>query len=54
MSSTDISYEIENANNNNLNRDAISEQIKDYKIKGEFPSNFEYVDSYIDSNTRTT
>ncbi|MFV8748542.1 hypothetical protein ACNNMT_10900 [Staphylococcus epidermidis] len=30
-----ISYEIENANDNNLNRDAIREQIKDYKIKGE-------------------
>ncbi len=45
---------IENAHDNNLNRDAIREQIKDYIIKGEFPSNFEYVDSYIDSNTRTT
>lgn len=49
-----ISYEIENANDNNLNRDAIREQIKDYKIKGEFPSNLEYVDSYTDPNTGTT
>ena len=49
-----VSYEIENANDNNLNRDAIREQIKDYKIKGEFPSNLEYVDNYIDPNIRTT
>ncbi len=49
-----ISYEIENANDNHLNRDAIREQIKDHKIKGEFPSNLEYVDSYTDPNTGTT
>ncbi|HHD0803747.1 TPA: hypothetical protein ACN103_001879 [Staphylococcus aureus] len=49
-----ISYEIENANDNNLNRDAIREQIKDHKIKGEFPSNLEYVDSYTDPKTGTT
>ena len=51
---SNISYEIENANDNHLNRDAIREQIKDYKIKGEFPSNLEYVDNYIDPNIRTT
>ena len=51
---SNISYEIENANDNHLNRDAIREQIKDYKIKGEFPSNLEYVDSYTDPNTGTT
>ena len=49
-----ISYEIENANNNRLNRNRIDDQINDLKIKNKFPQNLEYIDSQTDPNTGTT
>ncbi|MHD0396294.1 hypothetical protein ACY2DA_00200 [Staphylococcus simulans] len=49
-----ISYEIENANNHNLKHDEIRDQINNFRFKGKFPSNLEYVDSYTDPMTGTT
>ncbi len=49
-----ISYEIENANNNDLLKNRIMTQVEKLKDDNKFPSNLEYVDRYIDPNTRTT
>lgn len=49
-----ISYEIENANTNGLDKNKIEMQIQKLKNGNEFPSNLEYVDSYTDPNTGTT
>ncbi|PTI04593.1 hypothetical protein BU096_11470, partial [Staphylococcus xylosus] len=49
-----ISYEIENANTNGLDKNKIEMQIQKLKNGKEFPSNLEYVDSYTDPHTGTT
>ena len=49
-----MSYDIENANDNDLSKSDINDQLKNLKETNKFPSNLEYVDSYIDPNTRTT
>lgn len=49
-----ISYEIENANNNDLKKRKIDTQIKVFKKNNKFPRNLEYVDSYTDHKTGTT
>ena len=49
-----ISYEIENANDNNLETTKINGQIKDLKKDGKFPKNLDYIDSYTDPSTGTT
>ena len=49
-----ISYKVENNNSNGLLRNRIMDQTKKLKDDNKFPSNLEYVDSYIDPNTRTT
>lgn len=51
---SNISYEIENANNNDLLKNRIMTQVEKLKDDNKFPSNLEYVDRYIDPNTRTT
>ncbi|RIL32835.1 hypothetical protein BUY98_09135 [Staphylococcus gallinarum] len=51
---SNISYEIENANNNGLPRNKIMTQTEKLKDDNKFPSNLEYVDSYTDPNTGTT
>ncbi|PHK50098.1 hypothetical protein [Staphylococcus edaphicus] len=51
---SNISYEIENANSNNLNSTKINRQISNLKRNNKFPTNLEYVDSYMDPNTGTT
>ena len=51
---SNISYETENANNNVLPRSRIMAQTEKLKDDNKFPSNLEYVDSYINPNTRTT
>ena len=48
-----MAYEIENANNHNLSKMAIKEQL-DRSTERHVPSNFEYVDSYTDSLTGVT
>ncbi|EHR81660.1 hypothetical protein SEVCU118_0779 [Staphylococcus epidermidis VCU118] len=48
-----ISYEVENVNNNDLPKNKIIAQTEKLKDDNKFPSNLEYVDSYIDYNTRT-
>ncbi|XBS17704.1 hypothetical protein UXQ72_001980 [Staphylococcus aureus] len=49
-----MAYEIENANNHNLSKMAIKEQLDRSTERGMFPSNLEYVDSYTDSLTGVT
>lgn len=49
-----VSYEIENANDNNLGTDKIRNQLEKLKTKDQFPSNLEYVDSYTDPKSGTT
>lgn len=49
-----MAYEIENANNHNLSKMAIKEQLDRSAERGMFPSNLEYVDSYTDSLTGVT
>lgn len=49
-----ISYEIENANNNGLNRVKINDQMEGLKENGKFPPNLDYFDSYTDPKTGTT
>ena len=49
-----IRYEVENNNSNGLLRNRIMDQTEKLKDDNKFPSNLEYVDSYIDYNTRTT
>ena len=49
-----ISYKVENNNSNGLLRNRIMDQTKKLKDDNKFPSNLEYVDRYIDPNTRTT
>lgn len=51
---SNISYEIENANNNGLPRNRIMAQTEKLKDDNKFPSNLKYVDSYTDPNTGTT
>ena len=45
---------LKNANNHNLSKMAIKEQLDRSTERGMFPSNFEYVDSYTDSLTGVT
>lgn len=49
-----VSYEIENANDNNLEDDKIRGQLEKLKSKGTFPNNLNYLKSYTDPNTGTT
>ncbi|MEX2948364.1 hypothetical protein ABH521_006755 [Staphylococcus warneri] len=49
-----ISYEIENANDHGLRINKINRQINDLKKYDKFPENLDYVDSYTDPNTGTT
>lgn len=49
-----ISYEIENANDNNLKYDKIKDQIYKLKRYNQFPKNLDYIDSYTDPSTGTT
>ncbi|MBE5666217.1 hypothetical protein HU002_04655 [Staphylococcus sp. SS251] len=49
-----MAYEIENANNHNLSKMAIKEQLDRSTERGMFPSNLEYVDSYTDPLTGAT
>ena len=49
-----IRYEVKNANNNDLLRNRIMDQTEKLKDDNKFLSNLEYVDSYINPNTRTT
>ncbi|MFV8748536.1 hypothetical protein ACNNMT_10870 [Staphylococcus epidermidis] len=49
-----ISYEIENANNNGLEKWKIKKQIRGLKNDNNFPKNLDYVDSYTDPKTGTT
>lgn len=51
---SNISYEMENANNNDLPRNKIMTQTEKWKDDNKFPSNLEYVDSYTDPNRGTT
>lgn len=51
---SNISYEIENANNNDLLKNRIMTQVEKLKDDNKFPSNLEYVDRYMYPNTRTT
>ena len=50
---SNISYEIENANNSGLKQNKIDKQIKSYK-KNKFPKNLSYLKSYTDPKTGTT
>ena len=43
-----ISYEIENANNNDLNNASIQTQIEILKSQNSFPKNLSYLKSYTD------
>ncbi|HCU8862045.1 hypothetical protein I6E02_11610 [Staphylococcus aureus] len=49
-----FSYEIENANLNNLNKDRIMKQVKILKSQKKFPSNLEYIDSHTDKKHGVT
>lgn len=49
-----IRYEVKNASNSDLLRNRIMDQTEKLKDDNKFPSNLEYVDSYINPNTRTT
>lgn len=49
-----ISYEIENANDNGLEKEKINGQINSLKNDGDFPKNLDYIDSYTDPSTGTT
>ena len=49
-----LSYDIENANDNDLSKSDINDQLENLKETNKFPSNLEYVDSYTDPNTGTT
>ncbi|NGL50513.1 hypothetical protein G0X41_11575 [Staphylococcus aureus] len=49
-----FSYEIENANLNNLNKDRIMKQVKILKSQKKFPSNLEYIDSHTDKKYGVT
>ena len=49
-----MSYDIENANDNDLSKSDINDQLENLKETNKFPSNPEYVDSYTDPNTGTT
>ncbi len=49
-----ISYEIENANKNNLTKFDIKDQLEHYQVIDKFPSNLKYVNSYTDPKTGTT
>ncbi|PHK50096.1 hypothetical protein BTJ66_04915 [Staphylococcus edaphicus] len=49
-----ISYDIENANDNDLTKSDVNDQMENLKETNQFPSNLEYVDSYTDPNTDTT
>lgn len=49
-----ISYEIENANNNDLNNASIQTQIEILKSQNSFPKNLSYLKSYTDPKTGTT
>ncbi|GAB5689460.1 hypothetical protein JMUB7504_24310 [Staphylococcus aureus] len=51
---SNISYEIENANDNNLDNEKIRGQITKLKKGGNFPKNLDYIDSYTDPSTGTT
>ncbi|ADL22351.1 TPA: hypothetical protein O2Z46_002155 [Staphylococcus aureus] len=49
-----ISYEIENANNHGLKKKKIYNQIQSLKSDGKFPSNLEYIDSHTDKKHGVT
>ena len=49
-----ISYQVENANNNNLSNNEINRQVSALSDWRKFPQNLEYVDSYSDPITGTT
>lgn len=49
-----ISYEIENANYNGINKDDIYNQLEKLKKSYKFPKNLEYVSSYTDPKSGTT
>ena len=49
-----MSYDIENANDNDLSKSDINDQLENLKETNKFPSNLEYVDSYTDPNTGMT
>lgn len=51
---SNISYEIENANDNNLDNEKIRGQITKLKKGGHFPKNLDYIDSYTDPSTGAT
>lgn len=51
---SNISYEIENANDNNLDNEKIRGQITKLKKGGHFPKNLDYIESYTDPSTGTT
>lgn len=46
-----ISYEIENANDNGLNKARITEQVTYLKNQDKFPKNLDYIESYTDPST---
>lgn len=46
-----ISYEIENANINDLSNRSITRQMNIIRKNGRFPSNLEYLDSHTDKST---
>ncbi|MCO4430255.1 hypothetical protein AXF03_08265 [Staphylococcus aureus] len=49
-----MAYEIENANNHNLSKIAIKEQLDRSTERGMFPSNLEYIDSHTDKKHGVT
>ncbi len=49
-----ISYEIENANDNGLDDEKINVQIDKLKSHKKFPKNLDYIESYTDPSTGTT
>ncbi|NJH83424.1 hypothetical protein [Staphylococcus agnetis] len=49
-----ISYEIENANYNNLKDEKIKTQMDELRNSNKFPNNLEYVSSYTDPQSGTT
>ncbi|EZH96726.1 hypothetical protein SA21311_1872 [Staphylococcus aureus subsp. aureus 21311] len=51
---SNISYEIENANNSGLKQNKIDKQIKKLQEKNKFPKNLSYLKSYTDPKTGTT
>lgn len=49
-----LSYEVENANLNDLSKNNLQMQFDRSKVANEFPSNLEYIDSHTDKNSGVT